>query len=63
MYGTTAQIASAAGVATIGAAFLRWKPPFRRGWRYLRRWRYLSHRLWPVPRFCRGCGARLAEVN
>jgi hypothetical protein len=51
MYGTTAQIANAAGVAAIGAAFLGSKPLTRRGRRCLPRQRCLRCRLPPAPRF------------
>jgi hypothetical protein len=63
MYGTTAQIASAAGVAAIGAAFFAMEAAFSARLALFASLALLRCRLWPVPRFCRGCGARLGEVN
>jgi MFS family permease len=61
MYGTTTQIANAAGVAAIGATFLRLKLLTRRNWRFLCRQRCLRCRLPPLPHFCHGCDSRRCE--
>jgi hypothetical protein len=62
MYGTTAQVANAAGVAAIGAVFFGSKPRSRHGQRCSRRRACLRCRSSPVLGFWPACAVPLIEA-